>query len=310
VGELLAHSEKGTAYTEDHPKVIAAMQRHRDAVDERDAMPLEAGRATVQAHVRATWEASQFVLDKAGVERVQTYRAIIRDMKDIGEGNPTEIVTRKEQISTKDVAAWFANGQLSGDGSLPEHAKGFLAGKSVSSSKGFTDAIHEYMTTTPEGKKLYETTLAEMGEFGETEPLVKLPDFKMQRNGAQSTTLDLDGTANTWQGAGGVHLAGPPVNDRVVLRIQTPNESVLSLPCFGQNHHNEQEIVLTGINWQKWDAWQGKAPPIRRTRSERIQALIRYHAERGETMSPESAAHEIDKMLKTFPDEDKGIELE
>jgi hypothetical protein len=206
------------------------------AVDEVGRTELEAGKAAVQAHVRATWEASQYVLDKAGVQQVQTYRAIIRDMKDIEEGKPTRI-----------------------------------------NAPGVTDDM--------------DVNIGE-GAF------IKLPDFKMQRNGAQSTTLDLENVANTWQGAGGVHLEGPPVNDRVVLRIQTPNESVLSLPCFGQNVHNEQEIVLTGISWQKWDAWQGKAPRIKLSKEDVIQNLIRAAKRRGETISREAAEKEAADVLQ------------
>lgn len=83
----------------------------------------------------------------------------------------------------------------------------------------------------------------------------QLTDLQLKRNGLQSTTL-LPKIANEWNGIG--HRQG---DQRVVLRMQIPRTSILSIPVFGQNVQSEQEVVVAGFNdvW-KWDAWLEKAP--------------------------------------------------
>ncbi len=78
----------------------------------------------------------------------------------------------------------------------------------------------------------------------------QLPYLNVQRNGAASMTADMS-VANNWGSSSG---------DRVVLRAQVPRTAVLSLPVFGQNVTEEQEVVVTGTAWKKWDAWLRKAP--------------------------------------------------
>lgn len=94
-----------------------------------------------------------------------------------------------------------------------------------------------------------------------TDNYKKLTDIKILRNGAASTSTDVNLT-NSWGGVGTSHIKEP---QRVVLRIQAPKESIVSIPAFGQNVHSEQEIVLAGTNdWKAWDAWVGRAPPAER----------------------------------------------
>ncbi len=88
----------------------------------------------------------------------------------------------------------------------------------------------------------------------------RLPDLKLLRNGAASTAFGDEGrsVANSWQGVGKL----PKDSKRIVLRIDAPRESILSIPVFGQNVHDEQEVVVAGTAWKKWDAFLDRAPAI------------------------------------------------
>jgi hypothetical protein len=95
---------------------------------------------------------------------------------------------------------------------------------------------------------------------GYREKYTQLTDVRLKRNGAASTAIGEAGrgTANSWDGVGTM----PANAERVVLRIEAPRESVLSLPVFGDNKQKEQEVVLTG-NKYRWDAWKGRAPSLK-----------------------------------------------
>jgi len=282
---------------ERYAQMAADIERRRKELDaeshrahlERDERIINAGKAAVQAHVRATWESSQYILDRAGVrdQPIQTYRAIIRDMADIEAGKPKllTITPPSSPVTKDDIDKYVARGIKF---QMPWVSDALII-------RGMDpDYPHSKEATTVLSQEAESNIAKDRGAVYAT----KLPDFKMQRNGAQSTTLDLDGVANTWQGAGGVSLEGPPVNDRVVLRIQTPAASVLSLPVHGQNVYGEIEIVLTGLAWERWDAWQSKAPPIAtQSRAELIQSIIRSAKKLGINKSPEAAANEADLVI-------------
>lgn len=86
--------------------------------------------------------------------------------------------------------------------------------------------------------------------------LVRLPELQLKRAGAQSTT-GTQSVANNWGGVGD----NPPDARRVVIRIEAPSTSVLSLPVYGQNMAEEHESVIMGTKdkWL-WDAWRDRAP--------------------------------------------------
>jgi len=83
----------------------------------------------------------------------------------------------------------------------------------------------------------------------------ELPDLALKQSGAASTSTNL-GVCNAWNGVG----AKPANPQRVVLRARVPATSVISLPAYGQNVHEETEWVVLGTPWYGWDAWLGKAP--------------------------------------------------
>jgi hypothetical protein len=136
-----------------------------------------------KAHVHGTWAASQWAMEKAGMESLPVYRGLMLE-KSLINKEP------KEEVAGK------------------------------------------YMGYT------------------------KLPELELLRNGAASATSD-PSTANGWGGVGTSHLVEPV---RVVMRVDVPRESILSLPAFGQNVHNEQEVVIVGGKWKAWDAWLNRAP--------------------------------------------------
>ncbi|MEM4409714.1 MAG: hypothetical protein QXI19_13330, partial [Candidatus Caldarchaeum sp.] len=86
----------------------------------------------------------------------------------------------------------------------------------------------------------------------------KLPDLVLKKNGAASTAYGKAGrlVANAWKGVGSL----PTNPERVVIRVLAPAEAMLSIPCYGQNVHEEREVVVLGTYWKAWDAWHRRAP--------------------------------------------------
>lgn len=114
-----------------------------------------------------------------------------------------------------------------------------------------------------------------------------LPDFPLQRNGAQSATAN-KAIANGWNGVG---VSGIPDPTRIVVRAEVPRTAVLSLPVYGQNVHSEQEIVVVGTAWKKWDVFKQRAPstsdvPINMKRLRFILAMIRAAVKKGKLKGP------------------------
>jgi hypothetical protein len=142
--------------------------------------PSIGGYAGIKALVRAKWETSQFLLDKAGIDTVDVYRGIKMDLPADEPIEPVAFGTYK----------------------------------------------NEYQ---------------------------RIPDATILRNGAFSTTTDRS-VANNWGGGYG--------NTKVVIRIEAPRTSVLSIPAYGINVHGEHEVVLAGTAWKHWDAFKGVAPSI------------------------------------------------
>jgi len=130
----------------------------------------------IRAYVRAKWETTQFLLDKADLDELELYRGINLD---------------------QDVY----------DQAVDQHVK-------------------------EQGHK-------------------KVPNLKVVRNGAASTTSNPQ-VANDWSGD----------ETRIVLRALMPRTAAISIPAYGINVKSEQEVVVAGTAWKKWDAWVKKAPRI------------------------------------------------
>lgn len=85
--------------------------------------------------------------------------------------------------------------------------------------------------------------------------LYKLPDLTLRQNALQSFTADLS-VANSWQG---IPEQMPERPERVVIVARVPATAVLSLPVYGDNLQEEQEVVVLGTPWREWTAWRSKA---------------------------------------------------
>jgi hypothetical protein len=97
-------------------------------------------------------------------------------------------------------------------------------------------------TDTPEVKKV--------DVQGGGDVFQKIPEFKIERNGAASTSTDRS-VSNKWhEGQTG----------KVTMRIEVPRTAALSIPAYGVNVHGEHEVVVVGTAWKNWDAWLGYAP--------------------------------------------------
>jgi hypothetical protein len=183
------------------------------------------GYAGVKAYIRAKWEVTQYLLDKADIHTVDVYRAV-NISKEAEE--PISITELTDMASASHEGAKYK---------VPDFDKGepgaFIYFKDHDAAKSFVM------------KKLEGGPKREQVEGGYT----KLPDIKVERNGAASTTTDPK-VANDWDGSSG----------RVVLRASVPRTAVVSVPAYGQNVHSEKEVVIAGTAWVGWDAWSGRAP--------------------------------------------------
>jgi uncharacterized protein len=155
-----------------------AVKLDKDAIREQANKDYKStgGYDGIKAYVRAKWETTQFLLDKAGMQELELYRGINLDPD-------------KYEQAVRD---------------------------------------HEVVR----GMK-------------------KVPTLKVVRNGAASTTFNAD-IANGWSAD----------DTRIVLRALMPRTAAISVPAYGINVKSEQEVVVAGTAWKKWDAWIKKAPRI------------------------------------------------
>ncbi len=90
----------------------------------------------------------------------------------------------------------------------------------------------------------------------------KLPELKLLQNSIASATSKAS-VANEWNG---VDVKDKSTTERVVLRFRSPREGIFSLPVYGQNVHEESEIVQIGTKGLQWDAWRREAPDLTHAR--------------------------------------------
>ena len=133
----------------------------------------------VKAYVRAKWETTQYLLDKADLQKLQLYRAVNIP---VSESEAVEITGEPGAINP--VRRW-----------------------------------------------------------------TRYPNVTVARNGAASMTAK-PSVANEWNGQ----------TNRVVLRAEVPRTAVVSVPAYGINITEEQEVVVAGTGWVGWDAWKEDAP--------------------------------------------------
>lgn len=239
-----------------------------------------------KALIRAKWETTQWLLDKAGVHDLNLYRGI--DLPDVVGRYDPKASTRREAAVTKwlrdKIGDAASNVIIGGKGGSPVSA--YLPGiaRRIYEHANNPDTNASFDLTIPDQithnfvKEIREPVLAaikgmpaadimKIATAGEPPPdpddpgLTKdvtdargntyqfLPNVQVKRNGAASTSTDKD-VSNHWDGESG----------RVVLRAHVPRTACVSVPAYGQNVHSEHEVVVAGAAWKGWDAFKGRAP--------------------------------------------------
>lgn len=192
------------------------------------------GFSGVKALVRAKWEVSQYLLEKAGISTVQVYRGI--KLPKLAEWSRTSALTPAEKEKHPYAIGKLVHHPVVLEGEKPQEAK-----------------PTEYYNTPDEGDRLVREHREEVVGRIETKTVTqnwtKLPDLPIERNGAVSTSLN-SSVSNGWGER----------DTRVVLRAEVPRTAVVSLPAYGQNYHKEREVIVAGTAWKNWDAWYGQAP--------------------------------------------------
>lgn len=234
------------------------------------------GYAGLKAYVRAKWETSQFLLDKAGVKKLNLYRAV--QLTDVENSIRMQMETPHETDASKIAppSEFVPLTTTRMDAMVKDEIVVNAAGLEVGHFNGFADAptalgAKLMLMKTPDGGEVKvplvnvrvqpdRPTTSSSPTYVEKVPrpgdplqsaayaFRKLPNLELVRNGAASTTTDIN-VANGWDGA-----------DRVVLRAVVPRTAVVSVPAYGINVQSEHEVVVGGTAWVGWDAWHRKAP--------------------------------------------------
>lgn len=231
------------------------------------------GYDAIKAMTRAKWETTQYLLDRANIPTLQTYRGINMPSADEKYTNPEGWhVIDAAQSSTKDYIVKTSDYSSTGehyptkeaaDAAMKSKVDG-LPGKITKITDDHSDNYAKWGVSVGSQPTKYFGTEKEAQDYRKGLPppprwedvpgtdglhYTKLPDLKVERNGAASTTTDPH-VANDW-GA---------LNGRVVLRAEVPRTAVLSVPAYGINVHSEHESVVMGTAWHNWDAWHKMAP--------------------------------------------------
>lgn len=300
-----------------------------EVVSARQTAEAYGGMANLQAYVRAQWEVTQMVMEKAKQDKISVYRGLmlpgnqvkattnlpvdklggkiappanVKTLKDKAPDGTSvrEWVTfdyhgqhfqvekgREPYKSITDVEwqAWHQVDEATKAKVLElwqadAKSVGLVKGVSEAEAKKVTDNLYTrlgdasrfdlYTSYVERGripkrevvKPPFEheevTVQRRVAEYHAIHGMVftKLPELNLKRAGAQSTTGTRE-VANGWGGVGNL----PEDPTRVVLRIEVPPTSILSLPVYGQNAQEEHETVIMGTNdkWL-WDAWRDRAP--------------------------------------------------
>jgi len=297
------------------------------------------GMATLQAYVRAQWEVTQMVMQKAGEKEVSVYRGLMLSGDQVkttthevvdesgASLRPTNVRTITKTPADADyVAGEYVSFEYRGHEltepkvrTTPFTWEEVDAATREKVAEGWATMIGTKETTPDQIKAAYAVlndwsklqllqTLITRGiiplypyeseeatvqrgvkryleEIEYQSTFTKLPNLSLKRAGAQSTT-GTPAIANDWGGVGDL----PPNPVRVVIRVQAPPTSVLSLPVYGQNAQSEHETVLLGTpdKWL-WDAWEKTAPEFSNvtitthketaTKAETLPLLIDLQAE-------------------------------
>src|ERR1019366_2815875 len=225
----------------------------------------------IKAMMRAKWETTQYLMDRANIPTMQAYRGINIPSTDPKYTNQEGWhIIDASQSTTKNYIVKSADYNSKGEQyATKAEAEAALAGKN-SGLPGHISALTQQIGAEPkwalsvgsQPSKYFDTEAEAKAAQAKLPPPPKtveveangqtytqFPNLKVDRNGAASTSLD-PAVSNKWDGEGG----------RVVLRTVVPRTAVISVPAYGINEHSEHEAVVMGTAWHNWDAWRGAAP--------------------------------------------------
>jgi hypothetical protein len=204
----------------------------------------------LKAMMRAKWETSQYLLDKAGINNVTVYRGLFHSALDYSQRQVGRIMENSPSMGRYDFIG-------SGEAHAPPQG-GFpdLASAQEARQQRLDDMVFVYQRDHPDVPRVDPEELHTKAvqvkvrgtDISYGSGLEQLPSLEIKRNGLQSTSMN-DQVANAWDG-----------DHRIVLRIEAPRSAVLSLPAYGVNMMSEREVVMAGTAWSKWDVWHKMAP--------------------------------------------------
>lgn len=238
---------------------------HRMTDDEvtmaNNAANFHGGMPTVQAYVRAQWEVTQTIMHKAGEESTGVYRGLMLPGESLKSTAVEYYNKLGEQLHPTGIKLINALPNQPTSDTNPKMVNfSFNGNEYTVKQERQTQYVTDIRDINPQDYETPQQTInrkiESLSRISTGGVYAKLPDLALKRAGAQSTTGTAS-VANDWMGVG--HL--PPDAQRVVLRVNAPRTSVLSLPVYGQNSQEEHEVVLAGTRdrWS-WDVWKFKAP--------------------------------------------------
>ena len=236
----------------------------------------------LKAYIRAKWETTQWLLDKANVHSVDVYRAVnllsvIDNNKDgsdaLGKFINERLKAMKQKIQdfhftqsdlmlvykiVYEIAKRCSEAYNANDSERLIKELGAEI-KTAGFDKGFSQAITNALqgVTPNQITETYDNAANKKDSPGYVQKIKDvngreyefLPNLTVQRNGAASTSTDPQ-VSNDWDGS----------NGRVVLRARVPRTACISVPAYGENIQSEHEVVVGGTAWTGWDVWKGRAP--------------------------------------------------
>jgi hypothetical protein len=208
----------------------------------------------VKAAVRAKWETTQYMLDKADTPIVQVYRGMSYPHTRSEDVIPAGAAGKKLAAADLETGVSFIKAQPKMEVSTLLDKSGEPQQKALIAEYGsLYNAIGAIHGHDANAIKLHDVIQKVQAVPTPHEAVSYLSGTEME-----ALTKQYGSFAKAWVE---IHPAEEtPTRGRVVLRAEVPRTAVLSVPAYGVNVHSEHEVVVTGTSWRGWDAWSDKAP--------------------------------------------------
>lgn len=209
----------------------------------------------IKAMMRAKWEATQYMLDRADQPTLEVYRGInLEHTHDFSDWRTTGSVSVDQGTDTTPGVKHPTTGEWinPGDADYPKYLDTLHTAEATVRA-----AAEDYQKGPHDGKdgptfdQTYDRLLSELN-----------PD---QAKMIASKYV-------TMQNALRAAMPEQQKTTRVVLRAQVPRTAVLSVPAYGINVHSEKEAVVAGTAWKTWEAYSSKAPRYDQVKAHAVAA--------------------------------------